>query len=189
MKIDIQRGKWQQYHNNGEFECFLILTGYILAAIVSTIRVWWWVWGFSDTYWVYTGGHSQYQQSMMVSLRVFRCSDAVYNQLHVKTLFWYYIYKEVKNTNWDWNSQTTSILLVLLKQNMSPTGPNKFHRGITPKGSYKLHLFCITSIQIHTPNLMSISGKTTEKTNFNKFKQKKISGMQSIEVTLDLYYV
>ena len=34
----------------------------------------------------------------------------------------------------------TSILKVLLKQYMSPTGPNKYSRGITPTETDKLKL-------------------------------------------------
>ena len=39
----------------------------------------------------------------------------------------------------------TSILKVLLKQYMSPTGPNKYLRGITSTKTDKLKLICFKS--------------------------------------------
>ena len=49
------------------------------------------------------------------------------------------------NENGNENSIKTSILKVLLKQYMSPTGPNKYLRGIKPtkRDQLKLDLFKI----------------------------------------------
>ena len=74
-------------------------------------------------------------------------------------------------------TQTTSILRELLKQYMSPTGPNKFQRGITPleNGQLELHvqlnLICNNLYLIHMPSFIQMRqanrGLTKGRTHVN----------------------